>query len=67
MSLDALKYLMLHIAKTNSTSITDFSIVYEQSGLSPELQDSFFNIVKSHIAELRSIMDEENKIGKISL
>ena len=29
MSLDALKYLMLHIAKTNSTSEKDFSVIYE--------------------------------------
>jgi len=48
---------MLHISKTNSTSIKDFTIVYEQSGLRPELKDYFFKIVKSHIAELRSIMD----------
>ena len=29
MSLDALKYLILHIAKTNSTTTSDFSAIYD--------------------------------------
>ena len=66
-SLDALKYLILHIAKTNSTTTTDFSAIYDQSGLRQELKDALYNIVKGHIAELRAILDEENKLGKVSL
>ena len=67
LSLDALKYLILHIAKTNSTTQADFDVIYEQTGMRPELKDALYQIVKGHVSELREILDDENKIGKLRL
>jgi len=49
LSLEALQYLILHIAKTNSVSIEDFSSVYESTGLRMDLGGALYNIVKGHI------------------
>ena len=67
LSLEALQYLILHIAKTNSVSIEDFSSVYESTGLRMELGGALYNIVKGHIAELRMILDNENEVGRLLL
>ena len=67
MALDALKYLILHVVKTNSITEKDFTAVFSQSGLQEELQDPLYNCIKSHVAELREILDTENKIGKLRL
>ncbi len=37
LALEALQYLILHIAKTNAVSIEDFSAIYEQTGLKQDL------------------------------
>ena len=66
-ALDALKYLILHIAKTNSTTQADFDAIYDQTGLRSELKQALFQVVKGHITELREILDDENKIGKLRL
>ena len=67
LSLEALQYLILHIAKTNSVSIEDFSSVYESTGLRMELGGALYNIVKGHISELRTILDNENEVGRLLL
>ena len=67
LSLEALQYLILHIAKTNSVSIEDFSSVYESSGLRTELGGALYTIVKGHVAELRKILDNENEVGRLLL
>ena len=67
LSLEALQYLILHIAKTNSVSIEDFSSVYESTGLRTELGGALYGIVKGHIAELRKILDNENEVGRLLL
>ena len=67
LSLEALQYLILHIAKTNSVSIEDFSSVYESTGLRMDLGGALYNIVKGHISELRTILDNENEVGRLLL
>ena len=67
LSLEALQYLILHIAKTNSVSIEDFSSVYESTGLRMDLGTALYNIVKGHIVELRKILDNENEVGRLLL
>ena len=67
LSLEALQYLILHIAKTNSITIEDFSLIYDQSGLRAELKQALFNIIKGHVAELRQILDNENEVGRLLL
>ena len=67
LSLEALQYLILHIAKTNSVSIEDFSSVYESTGLRMDLGGALYNIVKGHIVELRKILDNENEVGRLLL
>ena len=64
MALDALKYLILHIAKTNSTSEKNFDAIFEQSGLNEGLKDALFQVVKGHVHSLREILDVENKLNK---
>ena len=65
MSLDALKYLILHIAKTNCTDEKAFQFIFEQSGLAEHLKDALFEVVKGHVSSLREIMDVENKLNKL--
>ena len=67
LSLEALQYLILHISKTNAVSIEDFSSVYEQTGLKKELGIGLYTVIKGHVAEIRAILDKENKIGVLSL
>ena len=67
MSLDALKYLILHIAKTNCTDEKAFQFIFEQSGLAEHLKDALFEVVKGHVSSLREIMDVENKLNKLQL
>ena len=67
LSLEALQYLILHIAKTNSVSIEDLGSVYESSGLRTELGGALYTIVKGHIPELRKILDNENEVGRLLL
>ena len=58
-SLDALSYLILHLAKVKA-SAEEFEIIYEQSLLKPSLKQSFYEAVFPHLDELREILAAEN-------
>ena len=45
LSLEALQYLILHVAKTNSTDPEKFANVMQQSGLKDELCMSFYTCI----------------------
>ena len=59
-AMECLKYLMLHIAKTNCTDQATFELIFEQSGLRADYKDALFALVKSHITDLRKILDQDN-------
>lgn len=56
-AMEALQYLILHVAKTNSTDVSEFEMIYEQSGLRVDFKETLFALIKSHIGELRKILD----------
>ena len=66
-AMEALKYLILHIAKTNCTDQATFELIFEQSGLRDDYRDTLFALVKSHITELRKILDQDNQHGRSRL
>eukprot|EP00347_Sterkiella_histriomuscorum_P000266 403376539 len=58
--MDALAYLILHIAKVKANQ-EEFEIIFEQSGLKPQFKKPFFDAVFPHINELREILNGENE------
>ena len=58
-SLDALSYLILHIAKVKA-SAEEFEIIYDQSTLKGGFRQAFTEAVFPHIEELRAILASEN-------
>ena len=58
-ALDALSYLILHIAKVKASQ-EEFETIYEQSLLKPALRTAFFEAVFPHLEELRDILMSEN-------
>ena len=59
-ALDALSYLILHIAKVKANQ-EEFETIYEQSLLKPSLKQAFFEAVFPHLDELRAILMSENE------
>ena len=59
-ALDALSYLILHIAKVKASQ-EEFEAIYEQSLLKQTLKQAFFEAVFPHIEELRDILMSENE------
>ena len=55
-ALEALQYLVLHVAKTNSYQREDFNGVFQTTGLKPEFCEGLFVVVGSHVKELRDIL-----------
>ena len=45
-AVDALAYLILHIAKVKASE-SEFEIIYEQSGLKPQLRKAFYDVSES--------------------
>jgi hypothetical protein len=58
-SLDALQYVILHLAKVKASQ-DEFEIIYEQAQLKPALKKAFFDNVFPHLEELREILASEN-------
>ena len=58
-SLDALSYLILHLAKVKANA-DEFEIIYEQSLLKASLKQAFYEAVFPHLEELREILAAEN-------
>ena len=58
-ALDALSYLILHLAKVKA-SADEFEIIYEQSLLKPSMKEAFQQAVFPHLDELREILAAEN-------
>ena len=58
-SLDALSYLILHLAKVKANA-EEFEIIYEQSLLKPSMRQAFYEAVFPHLDELREILAAEN-------
>ncbi len=66
--MEALQYLILHIAKTKATnSENDFEVVFAQSGLRPEFVPSLLNVLRGHADERRQILEQENLHGEVRL
>ena len=61
-ALDALSYLILHLAKVKA-SPEEFETIYEQSLLKPALREAFREAVFPHLDELREILGNENEKG----
>jgi hypothetical protein len=59
-ALDALSYLILHLAKVKA-SADEFDIIYEQSLLKLSLKEAFQQAVFPHLDELREILAAENE------
>ena len=60
-SIEALGYLMLHMAKVKA-SLEEFHLIYENSGLNRQqaFEKSFHDVVYPQLDEIREILNQEN-------
>ena len=60
-ALNALAYLMLHMAKVKASE-DEYKLIYEQSGLnpSPHFAKAMFDVVFPNINDIRAILASEN-------
>lgn len=63
MALDALAYLILHLAKCNAVTEELYEAVFEQSALKKAFKGVLFEVMKSSIKEIRDLLLEENERG----
>ena len=65
MAMEALAYVILHIAKSNAIDEESFAAIYESCGLDPKFKDGFFTVVAGCTSELREMLMKENERGTI--
>ena len=64
LGLEAMQYLILHIAKMNAVvNPNDFEALYSQTGLNKTFQLNFYNVLKGHIDDLRRILENDITFG----
>ena len=64
-ALDALAYLILHLAKCNAVTEEQFEAIYDTSALKPEFKKGFYTVMKGSIKDLRELLLEENERGTL--
>ena len=64
-ALDALAYLLLHLAKCNAVTEELYESVFEQSGLKKAFKGVLYEVMKSSIKEIRDLLLEENERGTL--
>ena len=62
-ALDALAYLILHLAKCNAVTEELYEAVFEQSSLKKAFKGVLFEVMKSSIKEIRDLLLDENERG----
>ena len=63
--MDALAYLILHLAKCNAVSEEQFEAVYETSALKAGFKKVLYGVMKGSIKELRDLLLDENERGTL--
>ena len=60
-AIDAMCYLMLHMAKVKANE-EEFLLIYDQSGLNPDkaFKKVMFEIVHPYIGDMREMLNQEN-------
>lgn len=64
-AMDALAYLILHLAKCNAVTEEQFEAVYETSGLKAGFKKVLYSVMKGSIKELRDLLLDENERGTL--
>ena len=64
-ALDALAYLILHLAKCNAVTEEQFDAVFDTSGLKTSFKAVLYEVMKASIKELRELLLEENERGTL--
>ena len=62
--IEALTYVILHMAKVNATE-EEFHLIYGASGLNqkPAFEQAMFDVVYAALTEVREVLDQENLSG----
>ena len=64
-AMEALSYLILHVAKTNAVDNESFDAVFETSALDMKFRDPLFKVCSSCAGELRQMLQRENERGGV--
>ena len=62
--IEALTYMILHMAKVNATE-EEYHLIYQSSGLNtqPAFEQAMFDVVYAALTEVREVLDQENLAG----
>lgn len=64
-ALDALAYLILHLAKCNAVTDEQFEAIFETTTLRKAFKAVLFDVLKSSVKEIRDLLLEENERGTL--
>ena len=64
-ALDALAYLILHLAKCNAVTEEQFEAIFETTSLRKAFKGVLFEVLKSSVKEIRDLLLEENERGTL--
>ena len=59
-AIDAVSYLILHIAKINATQ-TEFESLYDACGMDPAYKGAMFEVIFPYIQDIRDLLAQENE------
>lgn len=64
-ALDALAYVLLHLAKCNAVTQEQYEAIYEMTGLKKAFYSALFEVMKGSVKEMREMLLEENERGTL--
>lgn len=63
MALEALGYVLLHLAKAKVAHKEEFQGIFGMTGLRGEFMEPLWSVVMSHIDNLRTLLNQDNQKG----
>lgn len=64
-ALDALAYVLLHLAKCNIATEEQYEAIFEMTGLKKAFYSTLFEVMKGSVKEMREMLLEENERGTL--